>query len=186
MMAKIILLCGPSGSGKSSIQARLSSLSNTHEIVSTTTREIRDGEKDGVDYYFKSKSEFNKLIENNAFVEHAEIFNNFYGVTKEELDRVSTEQGHIIHVVDPQGVRNFKAFDQSIKCIFILPPSNSELEKRLINRCDSLENIKERISHINEEIKYQTLGDYVVVNDDLDRAVEEVKNILEEIQCVNL
>ena len=177
-----IVISSPSGSGKSTmIQKLLEWDENIVVSVSATTREPREGEVDGVHYHFISKENFEEEIEKNNFVEYAKVFDNYYGTLKREIDSKFKDGKDIILDIDWQGARNVS--DQMdvkrLVRIFILPPSIVELENRLRARgTDSEEVIEKRMVKAKNEISHFNEYDFIVVNDDVDKAFEEIKSII--------
>lgn len=183
-MSKLVIFSAPSGAGKSTIVQHL--LKNNPEFrlefsISATTRAPRGEEKHGVEYYFLTTEDFKSKISNNEFVEFEEVYaDNFYGTLKSEIDRISDQGNNTIFDIDVVGGVNIKKmFGDKALSIFIQPPSIEELEKRLISRAtDDIDAIKRRIAKAKEEMTYSDKFDKVVVNDDLETAIEEVKNHL--------
>ena len=178
----IIILSSPSGAGKSTITRRLLETDKNITLsVSATTREPREGEEDGKHYYFLSKETFKEEIDKNNFVEHAEVFGNYYGTLKREVESKFADNKDIILDIDWQGARQVS--DQldikRLLRIFILPPSIKELESRLRARgTDSEEVIAKRMEKAKDEISHFNEYDYIVVNDNIDEAFEQVKSII--------
>jgi len=183
----ILILSGPSGSGKSSIyKAAIGGIGGIEFSVSCTTRQPRPGEVDGRDYYFITREKFDALVAENAFAEHAEVHGNCYGTLKSELlDRVR----HGIDVlldIDVQGAAQLRALcsDSSEFCdacefIFIMPPSFEELERRLRARgTETEESILRRLANAKGEMEHAHEYDHIIVNDDLARAVKEFTELI--------
>ena len=181
----LIVISGPSGCGKNSIINELLKIrKNTWVSISCTSREPRGEEKDGVNYYFLSKEEFEEEISNDAFLEYAEYSGNYYGTPKKYIKEHLDNGEDVILEIEIQGALKIKEkLDETI-FIFIMPPSMKELKKRLINRnTDSLEKIEKRFKRAYEEINEISKYNYVVVNDDLSLAVKKVDSILEAEKC---
>lgn len=178
----IIILSSPSGAGKSTITKRLLEWDNNIQMsVSATTRKPREGEVNGVHYYFLSKEEFEKEVGEGGFVEHAKVFDNYYGTLKREVESKFADKHDIIFDIDWQGARQVSDAYEGKKLlkIFILPPSIVELENRLRSRGqDSDEVIKSRMERAKQEIEHFNEYDYVIVNDDVDKAFEEIKSLI--------
>lgn len=181
-LGNLYIISAPSGAGKSSlINALLADLprSQVQLSISHTTRNPRPGEEHGVHYYFTQHEEFKRLIEQGHFLEWAEIFGNYYGTSLPMIER-SLEQGIDVFLdIDWQGARQIRAKVPNVKTIFILPPSKAELEKRLIGRGqDSADTIAKRMSEAVSEMSHYNEFDYVIVNDDFQTALSELKSIL--------
>lgn len=178
----IIILSSPSGAGKSTITKRLLEWDNNIQMsVSATTRKPREGEVNGVHYYFLSKEEFEKEVGEGGFVEHAKVFDNYYGTLKREVESKFADKHDIIFDIDWQGARQVSDVYEGKKLlkIFILPPSIVELENRLRSRGqDSDEVIKSRMERAKQEIEHFNEYDYVIVNDNVDKAFEEIKSLI--------
>ena len=176
----ILILSGPSGCGKSSLLKELyKHIENYYFSISTTTREPRVGEKHGVDYFFVSKEEFEDGIKNNEFLEYAQVHNNYYGTSLKEVKKAINQSKLVIFDIDVQGhdlVR--EKLNEITTSIFITTPSLDELKKRLTLRdTDSHEVIQNRLKNASHEINYIDKYDYLIVNDDLQKASKELINI---------
>ncbi len=181
-LGNLYIISAPSGAGKSSlINALLADLprSQVQLSISHTTRNPRPGEEHGVHYYFTQHEEFKRLIEQGHFLEWAGVFGNYYGTSLPMIER-SLEQGIDVFLdIDWQGARQIREKVPNVKTIFILPPSKAELEKRLIGRGqDSAETIAKRMSEAVSEMSHYNEFDYVIVNDDFQVALSELKSIL--------
>ncbi|MDE6017264.1 MAG: guanylate kinase [Muribaculaceae bacterium] len=182
---KIIVLSAPSGTGKSSIIKNLMDYPelNLGFSVSATSREPRGKERHGVEYYFISHEEFKRKAEAGDFVEWEEVYpGTCYGTLKSEVQRVTEAGQNLIMDIDVKGGLNVKKlYGEQAITIFILPPSKEELEKRLKGRGTDAENvIKKRLEKADFELSFAPQFDVSVVNDNLDKAVEEVKKIIIE------
>ncbi|MDE7349717.1 MAG: guanylate kinase [Muribaculaceae bacterium] len=180
---KIIVLSAPSGSGKSSIIKRLLDYPELHLgfSVSATSRAPRGAEQHGVDYYFISHDEFKQRADAGDFVEWEEVYpGTCYGTLKSEVKRVTDEGRNLIMDIDVKGGLNVKkCYGDQAMTIFILPPSKEELEKRLRGRgTDAEEVIRKRLDKADYELSFAPQFDVRVVNDDLERAVEEVRALI--------
>ena len=180
----LYILSAPSGAGKSSlISALLASDSSTQKMVSVshTTRAPRPGEVEGVHYYFVSKEEFESLIEQDLFLEYAKVFGgNYYGTSLPAIEENLAKGIDVFLDSDWQGAQQIRKKVSSVKSIFILPPSLPELEHRLIGRGqDSEEVIAERMSKAISEISHYDEYDYVIVNDDFEKALKDLQSILQ-------
>ncbi|MGX2970200.1 guanylate kinase [Ursidibacter sp. B-7004-1] len=181
-LGNLYIISAPSGAGKSSlINALLADLprSEVQLSISHTTRNPRPAEENGVHYYFTTHDEFKSLIEKDHFLEWAEVFGNYYGTSLPMIER-SLENGIDVFLdIDWQGARQIREKVTTVKTIFILPPSKAELEKRLIGRGqDSAETIAKRMAEAVSEMSHYNEFDYVIVNDDFQQALAELKSIL--------
>ena len=178
----IFIFSGPSGCGKSSIIKRvLQDLSNINLSVSVTTRPMREGEKEGVDYYFIDENKFHELVNQKALYEYVDSdFGPKYGTPREPVDNLLAQGKDVILDVDYPGVQQMCALARDrIKTISILPPSLKLLRERLVNRgTDAMEVIERRMSMAEKRIKESVFYDYIVINDDLETAIDEVKSII--------
>lgn len=176
---KCIIFSAPSGAGKTTIVHRLLDEINTLEFsVSACSRESRPNEKNGVDYYFLGVEEFQKKIKENAFVEWEEVYpDNYYGTLKSEIERIWSHNKVVIFDVDVVGGLNLKHFfGSNALAVFVKPPSMKILEERLRSRkTETEEKIHMRISKANFEMDRANEFDYLLVNNDLDTAVTEIK-----------
>lgn len=179
--SKLIIFSAPSGAGKSSLIKKLIELSeSTIELsVSVTTREPRDGEVHGVDYFFISEQEFLKLEKQDAFLESANVHSFHYATLKSFVDEKTNSGISVILDIDVQGFKQVKQTSQDNVSIFILPPSLEELEQRLFNRgSESAESIKKRLENALIELRSAEIFDYVVVNDEFDKTIKILSSIL--------
>ena len=176
----LVVISGPSGAGKGTIVGRiLTELDNIGFSTSMTTRSPREGEVDGRDYFFVTEEEFKKAIEEDAFVEYANVHGNYYGTPKSEVASRLEQGMNVLLDIDVQGAMNVKKQMPGGVFIFISPPSMEELRARLEGRGkDSAEDIERRLKNAEGEMKLIGEYDYHVVNDDLDTAVKEVKEII--------
>jgi len=183
---KLFVISGPSGAGKGTICKEIlkEEALNTKLSVSMTTRNPREGEVDGVHYFFADKEYFQKLVEQDGFLEYAEVYGNFYGTPKKQVMDWLDEGINVILEIDVQGARNVQlAYPEGIY-IFILPPSLEELKERIIGRgSETEETLKRRLGAAVDEISSIYRYDYRVVNDNLDTAVEQVRSIMIAEQC---
>ena len=178
----MFIFSGPSGCGKSSIIKRvLAEVDDIKLSVSVTTRAMREGEQEGVDYYFIDEAKFKELVQNQALYEYVDSdFGPKYGTPKGAVNQWLDEGKDVILDLDYPGVQQLKACAaDKIKTVSILPPSLKILRERLIKRqTDSMETIERRMSMAEKRIKESCFYDYIVVNDDLEIAVNEVKSIV--------
>lgn len=176
----LFIFSAPSGAGKTSlIKALDKKVPNLHFSVSHTTRPMRPGEKDGVDYHFISEEEFFKLKESGEFLESAKVFDNYYGTSESWVEKSLAEGKDIALEIDWQGARQIHdRLPDSIK-IFILPPSQDILLQRLVDRAQDTDDvINHRMSKALEEIEHFVEYDYLIVNDDFDKTVLELESII--------
>jgi guanylate kinase len=174
----LLVLSGPSGVGKGTISEILKKSDDMSFSISYTTRQPRAGEEHGKHYFFVSKEEFLNGIENDEFLEYSNHFDNYYGTPKSfVLDKLKNT--NVLLEIDVNGALMVKKSFPDAVLVMIVPPSREELKARLINRgTESLQKIEERISRMDYELEKQSLYDYTVINDDLDKAVLEIKNII--------
>lgn len=177
----MIILSSPSGAGKTTLtRGLLSENQNMMMSVSATTRKPRPGEVEGRDYYFVGKEEFSAMIDDGEFLEHAKVFDNYYGTPRGPVETSLNEGMDVIFDIDWQGAQQLTqaASDDLVK-IFILPPNMQELEKRLRSRAqDSDDVIAKRMSKSEAEISHWAEYDYVIVNNDIDLAMAELSAIV--------
>ena len=183
MAGKVIILSAPSGSGKSTIISALMSKGqlNLKFSISATNRPPRGEEKNGIDYYFLTSEEFRAAVANNEFLEYEEVYpGRFYGTLKSEIKRISDEGADVVMDIDVNGALRVKeTLGTDALGIFIMPPSVDELRHRLVSRAtDSAESINARIERAKYEIEQAPKFDATVVNDDLQRAVDETEELI--------
>ncbi len=182
---KLIIFSAPSGSGKTTLVHHLLEQPelNLAFSISAASRQKREGEQDGKDYYFISPKDFKQKIDDDEFVEWEEVYkDNFYGTLKSEVERLRKEGKNIIFDIDVKGGLNIKKqFPKDSLAVFVEPPSVEELIKRLKNRkTETPEKIKMRINKASEELAYAKDFDVVVVNDDLEEAKENAYKIVSD------
>lgn len=177
-----IILSSPSGAGKSTLARRLMDWDPTLRFsVSATTRKPRPGEVDGEHYYFKSREEFEQMVDADQMLEHAEVFGNFYGSPRGPVESAMQEGRDTLFDIDWQGGQQIRrsALAKDVVSIFILPPSIAALESRLRGRAqDSDEVIAGRMAQSRSEISHWAEYDYVIINNDIDEAEAQLKTIL--------
>ena len=183
-MAKLIVIAAPSGAGKTSLIEALLKDSTDMKFnlsISYTTRKKRINEKDGESYLFIDKKEFERMLENNDFLEHAEVFGNFYGTRKSWVEELLKEGKNILLELDWQGAVQVKSAYPSAVTIFILPPSYKDLELRLIERdLDKKVVIEKRLAEAKKEIEQGQSFDFLVVNDEFEKALRDLKYIVRQ------
>jgi len=176
---KFIVVSGPSGVGKGTIFNRIISEVNGWYSVSSTTRKPREGEIDGVNYYFISREEFEEKIKKGDFLEYNYYNGNYYGTLKDNVLNKINMGTDVFLEIDVNGAHNIRKMFPNAILIYIAPPSMEELRRRLIDRgTESIEKIRERLEIAEKELKEIDFYDYVVVNDDLETAIKEVKSII--------
>ena len=179
------VLSSPSGAGKTTITREL--LNNNEDVtisISATTRQRRGGETDGKDYFFVSTDEFRTMVENGEMLEHAKVFNNYYGTPRGPVEEALQSGKDVIFDIDWQGTQKLAEIARDdLVTVFILPPSRSELEKRLRTRAEktleSEEQIQGRMSKASDEMSHYLEYDYVIVNTDIEEAIKKAQLILE-------
>ncbi len=185
----LVVFSAPSGCGKDTILTELFKRNQNNEMtlsISMTTRNPRSGEKDGVDYFFASRDRFEKLIKDDELIEFAEYNGNYYGTPKAPVEKWLDEGKIVFLEIEVQGAGKVMQKFPEAKSIFILPPSIEELERRLRNRnTDSPETIEKRIALAPDEIAHSKDFDYCVVNDDIQRATDEVYKIIQNLKGDN-
>ena len=182
---KIIILTAPSGAGKTTIKTRLlkEMADQLSFSVSATTRTIRGGEVDGVDYIFLAESAFKNNIESNQFIEWEMVYPGmYYGTSVEEIHRIWEEGKTPLLDIDVKGALNVKKlFGDQVLSIFIEPPSIEVLEQRLVRRgTDNAENISMRVNKARDEMQYKNSFDKVILNDDIEKATAETAEIVKQ------
>lgn len=176
----LIVISGPSGVGKGTICKVLVEHFKAWYSISVTTREKRDGEENGKDYFFVTKEEFEQKIKDNDFLEYATYNNNYYGTLKSKINNHLNNNIDVFAEIEVTGAKNIKNIYKDSVLIYILPPSLKELEDRLRNRnTEDEQTIKNRMNITKEELKQIDIYDYAVINDDLEKTIEKVKNIIE-------
>ena len=176
----LYIIAAPSGAGKTSlVKAMVESTPHVRVSVSHTTRGIRPGEQDGVNYHFTSTENFQEMMEKSMFLEHAEVFDNFYG-TSEQWVREQLKNGEdVILEIDWQGAQQVRELMPDAVSIFILPPSQEALRERLIGRAtDDHAIIEKRMSQAVSEMSHYHEFDYLVINDEFDLALRDLQTII--------
>ncbi len=177
----MLVLSSPSGAGKSTIsRALMDRDDNLIMSVSATTREARPGEVNGVDYFFIDKPTFDEMVRDGKMLEHARVFENYYGTPREPVETALASGRDVMFDVDWQGTQQLaENAAKDLVRVFILPPSMEELERRLYNRAqDSAEVVKKRMAEANSEMSHYPEYDYIVVNTDIDASIARVEAIL--------
>jgi guanylate kinase len=178
----MLVLSSPSGAGKTTLALRLLEEERDGIVmsISHTTRPRRKGEKDGRDYHFVDRETFTRMRDQGEFLEWAVVFDNYYGTTRQPVERALAAGGDVLFDVDWQGAAALRAkADSDVVTVFILPPSASDLEQRLNERAqDSAETVRRRMLGASNEIQHWRDYDYVVVNYDVDQSVAALRAIL--------
>ena len=176
----LYIVSAPSGAGKTTlVGALLKNMPDIKASISHTTRPMRPGEKEGINYHFVSEETFLSLINKEAFLEHAQVFNHFYGTSKEWVEKTLSEGIDVILEIDWQGAEQIRDLIPESKSIFILPPSLEALEERLIKRGqDDPIVIKRRLDAAKEEISHYMMADYLLINDGFDETLVEFNSII--------
>lgn len=175
----LIVVSAPSGCGKGTLLAEILKDKDYYYSVSATTRSPREGEVDGVNYHFAAREEFEDLIKSDGMLEYAQYCGNYYGTPKKEVEKKLSEGKNVILEIEVQGAMQVKEIAPEGVFVFILPPSVSELKKRLLKRgTEEISVIEKRVSEAVGEIKYAEKYDYVIINDDLSKAVDDFKTVI--------
>ena len=177
----LVVLSGPSGSGKDTVLEKLKESDFSFDkTVSATTRDMRDGEKNGVDYYFIDKNTFEEKISNNEFLEYTVYNDNYYGTPKSEVEKHIDKGGCILLKIEVEGAGNVRKVMPEALSIFIIPPSMEELERRLRGRgTETEESFRKRFEAAKNELSRANEYDYVVINDDVSLCTGQIVRILE-------
>lgn len=181
----LYVVSGPSGCGKSTlVRMVMREVEGLEFSVSHTTRKKRETEREGEDYYFVSKEEFQKLIDGNLFIEWAVVHGHFYGTSRREVERKAIQQSLLLDI-DVQGAQQIKEKHKKAIFIFVLPPHYNELRKRLRKRGqDRPQAIEKRLEMAKKEIRAYSMFDFIIINDRLEDAAEELKSIIISQRCL--
>ena len=185
MSGKLIVISGTSGVGKSTVLKRvMEQTPNLHFSVSATTRPMRPGEVDGLNYFFVSREAFQQMISDGALLEYAEYVGNYYGTPEAPLDEALAEGRDILLDIEVQGALNVKRRRPDAVLIFMLAPSFQDIEKRLTGRGDTAPDlVRGRLERARWEYSPAANYDYLVINDDVDKAAKEIISILTAEKC---
>src|SRR5690606_5733630 len=180
------ILSAPSGAGKTSlVKALIDAMPGVRVSVSHTTRAMRPGEVDGVNYHFTSRERFQEMLERGDFLEHAQVFDNLYGTSQRWLEETLADGHDLILEIDWQGAQQVRRLMPAAKSIFILPPTQQALRQRLTNRGqDSEEIIERRMREAVSEMTHYVEYDYLVINDDFATALDDLKAIFRANQLL--
>ena len=186
MSGTLFVISAPSGAGKTSlVKALTESCDQLQVSISHTTRPMRPGEEDGVNYHFVSREEFLQRLEHDEFLEHAEVFGNLYGTSQRWLEQTLAEGFDLILEIDWQGAQQVRRLMPQAKSIFILPPTQEALRQRLNNRGqDSDEIIDKRMREAVSEMSHYVEYDYLVINDDFAHALIDLQSIFRANQLI--
>ena len=179
----MVILSSPSGAGKTTLTKKIQQKYQNIKIsVSHTTRKPRSNEVEGIDYFFVSHEEFKKKILNNEFYEHAKIFDNFYGTSKNSVNILLKKKNDILFDVDWQGTQQLNKFKElKLIKIFLVPPNKQELEKRLVQRNQDIpEVITKRLKAYEDDIFHWSDYDHVIINDSLEYCFIQIEKIITE------
>jgi guanylate kinase len=178
---KLFVIAAPSGAGKTSlVRALLKREPHLRFSISYTTRKQRPTEEHARDYFFVTREQFEKMVDAGEFLEHAKVFDNYYGTAKTQVENVLNSGEHVILEIDWQGAQQIRKAMPECRSIFILPPSRTELETRLRGRgTDSEEVIARRLRDSVGDMTHWREFDYVVINDDFDRALTDLTKIVD-------
>ena len=179
--ACLFTISAPSGAGKTSlVKALRDKMQNTVAVsVSHSTRSIRPGEIDGVDYHFVSPQKFVQMVKDDQFLEHAQVFDNYYGTARASVEKFLDSGKHVILEIDWQGARQVKQMIPETICIYILPPSREVLEQRLIDRAtDDKNTIERRMMEADREMSHYGDAEYLVINQDFEKALHSLECII--------
>jgi guanylate kinase len=177
----MVILSSPSGAGKTTLTKKIQQKYQNFKIsVSHTTRKPRSNEIEGVDYFFVNQEEFQKKISDNEFYEHAKIFDNFYGTSKESVNTLLDKNNDILFDIDWQGTQQLSKFKElKLIKIFLLPPDKKELESRLVQRNqDNISIISKRLSAFDEDVYHWSDYDHVIINDNLEHCFTQIEKII--------
>jgi len=177
----MVVLSSPSGAGKTTITKKIQQKFNSFKIsVSHTTRKPRPNEVDGVDYFFISQANFEKKINNNEFYEHAKIFDNYYGTSKDSVNTLVKNKNDILFDIDWQGTQQLSNFKElKLIKIFLLPPSKKELKDRLVQRNqDNKQVVSKRLESYDNDILHWSDYDHIIINDNLELCFKQIESVI--------
>ena len=176
----LFTLSAPSGAGKTSlVKALLEKTSDVTVCVSHATRAMRPGEVDGKDYHFISVDEFEQMVRQDQFLEHAKVFDNYYGTSQQEVEKLLSQGKNVILEIDWQGARQVKEKLPETVAIFVLPPSRETLKQRLTGRgTDDDAIIERRMRDADNEMSHYSDAEYLIINDDFERALHDLECVI--------
>lgn len=176
----LFTVSAPSGAGKTSlVKALVESTENVCVSVSHTTRAKRPGENDGVNYHFVSHDQFMRMVNNSEFLEHAQVFTNFYGTSRQWVENALSQGLDVILEIDWQGAQQVRKLVEDAVSVFILPPSRECLRERLKGRGQDGENVIEaRMAEAKSEISHYVEAEYMIVNENFERALMEFRSVI--------
>ena len=179
-MGNLFIVAAPSGGGKTSLVKKLvASLNNIEVSISHTTRSMRPGEKHGIDYFFIDDKEFINMVNEDSFLEHAQVFNYLYGTSLKQISERLTQGVDVVLDIDWQGAEQIRTSFADAVSVFIIPPSLDVLKQRLMNRRqDKDEVISDRMKKAQDELSHYSEFDYLIVNDDFEQAALELSSIV--------
>lgn len=177
----LYIVSAPSGAGKTSLLHEVRKLTELTVAISHTTRDARPGESNGQHYHFVTKDEFSQMVKDDEFLEHAEVFGNFYGTSRQEVMKLLNQGNNVVLEIDWQGAQQVRKIFPDAVSIFVLPPTISDLESRLRARGqDNDEIIARRMDQAHSEISHYNEYDYLVINDHMDDAIQQLTYIFSE------
>ena len=181
----LLVVSGPSGAGKGTVVGGVIATSDKFKLsISVTTRNPRDGEVDGVNYHFKTMSEFELMIHNNQLLEYMEVYGNFYGTNKLFVEEMLDNGYDVILEIDTKGAMAIKKLMPDAVMIFITPKTLDILTQRLVGRAtETKEQIDRRLSESAKELSFADQYDYIVINEELDKCIDQVTNIIRSEHC---
>ena len=176
----LLIVSGPSGSGKGTVVSVLNEYTGYELSISATTRKPRPNEENGIHYFFKETEEFKQMIEKNLLLEHACFCENYYGTPRDNVEGKLNEGINVILEIEVQGALQVKEKYPEAVLIFLIPPSLEELQSRLVGRgTEDMDTINKRINRALEELEFLPKYDYVVINDKVESAVTKIKEVVE-------
>jgi guanylate kinase len=184
IVGSLIIISAPSGTGKTSLVSSVCrELPNLQKSISHTTRDKRVGEKDGQHYHFVNKDQFNDMMAKGTFLEHAEVFGNLYGTSRDWVTATTQRGTDVILEIDWQGAQQIRKKMPDVVSIFILPPSDTVLRQRLIGRNqDDAQKIIQRLAQAKTEVSHYNEYDYLIVNDDFELALQQLIAVISSVR----